>query len=160
MKLKFNMHPLDEGLLPIYERILSMQGERARARYLRSLLMALCSSHFRELPDWFYSLPQQPFQSSRQVSFRMVLDDDEPILHSLIREMEPMSHGERVLHLKRLLLSACKSDDSNPVLRPREAHSDSPSPNSNRALPTPSLGHGNAQPAETLAVQTDAADEM
>lgn len=168
MRLKFTMSRFESGMLPIYERILAIPNERARARYIRSLLIAITVHPQQSLPDWFSELPRKPFSSQRAVSIRMFIDEDEPVLRSLVKELEVLEHAERVCRIKEMLLGICTvTSPTTPAMATTAVKSDqskaeptSIPDSANPAVSAPSIAPGDSAPAETLAVQTDAADEM
>ena len=92
-------------MLVVYERLNALNEERLRARYVRSLLAALIASP--NSPEWFTALKREAFESHRSKSIRLTLDHRDPALSPLLAELEPLSHAQRVLQIKRVLRKAC-----------------------------------------------------
>lgn len=114
MRVRLVMSPVESDLLPIYERILSIQQERARGRVFRALLAHAGASNV--LPDWFLAYPQKSFPSQRGQTVRLRIDPNDMATQWLAGRIDHLSGVDQVLEIKKVLKGLCLSrNDPLPI---------------------------------------------
>ena len=112
--VKLTIFPGEIDLHEVYERINALESERARAKALCSLLVS--SVYENGLPGWFVRMVKLPFKGTRGQSIRLSLDKRDPALASLLSDLDPLAHAQRVVHIKVLLRKMCagKAEPTTP----------------------------------------------
>lgn len=116
MRVRLVMSPVESDLLPVYERILSIQQERARGRVFRALLAHAGASSV--LPDWFLAYPHKSFPSQRGQTVRLRIDPKDMATQWLVGRIAHLGGVEQVLEIKKVLKGLCLGGDKTIVVAP------------------------------------------
>jgi len=104
------MSPIDLDMLPIYERMLSIEQERARGRAFRSLIAHAGVS--KDLPSWFAAYPRTPFASQRGRTVRFRIDPKDMSLQWVLPQLEGLTPARQAIEIKRVLRNLCVAPSS------------------------------------------------